>query len=110
ALKLVRALHTEFPALTYDFTAKIEHIVRHRELFPEFAATRCLFVVSAVESLSDVVLANLEKGHTRADVSVALDILRRAGITLRPSFVDRKSTRLNSSHGSISYAVFCLKK
>src|SRR5207245_6756065 len=25
-------------------------------------------------------------------------------------FQDRKSTRLNSSHGSISYAVFCLKK
>src|SRR5207245_5265342 len=25
-------------------------------------------------------------------------------------FADRKSTRLNSSHGSISYAVFCLKK
>src|SRR3989449_4507842 len=28
----------------------------------------------------------------------------------RPSFQDRKSTRLNSSHGYISYAVFCLKK
>src|SRR2546422_4725993 len=27
-----------------------------------------------------------------------------------PSFRDRKSTRLNSSHGYISYAVFCLKK
>src|SRR5207245_7936336 len=26
------------------------------------------------------------------------------------TFLDRKSTRLNSSHGSISYAVFCLKK
>src|SRR2546422_6179268 len=26
------------------------------------------------------------------------------------AFVDRKSTRLNSSHGYISYAVFCLKK
>src|SRR4051812_49891361 len=26
------------------------------------------------------------------------------------SYVDRKSTRLNSSHMSISYAVFCLKK
>src|SRR2546422_8077092 len=25
-------------------------------------------------------------------------------------FADRKSTRLNSSHGYISYAVFCLKK
>src|SRR2546429_3879610 len=27
-----------------------------------------------------------------------------------PSTLDRKSTRLNSSHGYISYAVFCLKK
>src|SRR3989449_6640498 len=32
--------------------------------------------------------------------------------TIRPSLIvkDRKSTRLNSSHGYISYAVFCLKK
>src|SRR2546422_5996325 len=28
----------------------------------------------------------------------------------RPTSGDRKSTRLNSSHGYISYAVFCLKK
>src|SRR3712207_8267324 len=27
-----------------------------------------------------------------------------------PTHVDRKSTRLNSSHANISYAVFCLKK
>src|SRR2546429_5502987 len=30
--------------------------------------------------------------------------------TYAPPKVDRKSTRLNSSHGYISYAVFCLKK
>src|SRR5438309_8247133 len=29
---------------------------------------------------------------------------------MKSSRVDRKSTRLNSSHSSISYAVFCLKK
>src|SRR2546429_3169495 len=29
---------------------------------------------------------------------------------LAPFLLDRKSTRLNSSHGYISYAVFCLKK
>src|SRR5207245_3695928 len=29
---------------------------------------------------------------------------------LSAGYEDRKSTRLNSSHGSISYAVFCLKK
>src|SRR5438067_10742523 len=34
--------------------------------------------------------------------------LRTAGE--RPFVTDRKSTRLNSSHVSISYAVFCLKK
>src|SRR5205085_11726207 len=34
---------------------------------------------------------------------------RLRGLT-RPASVDRKSTRLNSSHSQISYAVFCLKK
>src|SRR2546428_8244130 len=32
------------------------------------------------------------------------------GKTLRFAILDRKSTRLNSSHDQISYAVFCLKK
>src|SRR5438045_6279150 len=32
------------------------------------------------------------------------------GIPGRPGILDRKSTRLNSSHLGISYAVFCLKK
>jgi len=87
AVKLVHALHDEFPHVSYDFTAKIEHVLEQRRLFPAFGATGCAFVVSAVESLSDTVLAQLEKGHTRADVVVALDILRDAGIPLRPSFL-----------------------
>src|SRR5207302_5840771 len=42
-----------------------------------------------------------------------LDFLQELGITaiwLLPFYPDRKSTRLNSSHVKISYAVFCLKK
>src|SRR2546427_8669406 len=34
----------------------------------------------------------------------------RRPLALREHQVDRKSTRLNSSHSQISYAVFCLKK
>src|SRR3989337_4120855 len=34
----------------------------------------------------------------------------RDGLNRTVTHPDRKSTRLNSSHGSISYAVFCLKK
>src|SRR2546429_5537572 len=36
--------------------------------------------------------------------------LAHAGAQVFRMHVDRKSTRLNSSHGYISYAVFCLKK
>src|SRR5258708_11295355 len=35
---------------------------------------------------------------------------RRVGLFVCPLEVDRKSTRLNSSHQIISYAVFCLEK
>src|SRR2546422_1527859 len=37
-------------------------------------------------------------------------IVRELELAGRPGSLDRKSTRLNSSHGYISYAVFCLKK
>src|SRR3712207_7131970 len=36
--------------------------------------------------------------------------LAQAGVEALPVEEDRKSTRLNSSHANISYAVFCLKK
>jgi radical SAM superfamily enzyme YgiQ (UPF0313 family) len=87
SLKIIRALHTEFPALTFDFTAKIEHVLKHPEMFPELGASGCLFMVSAVESLSDRVLSVLEKNHTRADVEKALSIVHAAGIALRPTWV-----------------------
>jgi radical SAM superfamily enzyme YgiQ (UPF0313 family) len=87
SLKIVRALHAEFPDLTFDFTAKIEHVLKHPEVFPELGASGCLFMVSAVESLSDRVLTVLEKNHTRADVEKALKIVHAAGIALRPTWV-----------------------
>jgi len=87
SLAIVRAVHQEFPEVTFDFTAKIEHILKDRELFPELAASGCLFIVSAVESLSDEVLGYLHKGHGRQDVFEALGILRQAEIALRPSWV-----------------------
>src|SRR3712207_8801663 len=41
---------------------------------------------------------------------VALYFSRRSLIAIEEPEKDRKSTRLNSSHATISYAVFCLKK
>src|SRR5207245_10614193 len=49
--------------------------------------------------------------HQHVEALVARFPGEAAGVPgLRRAGVDRKSTRLNSSHGSISYAVFCLKK
>src|SRR3712207_8010310 len=47
----------------------------------------------------------------RAEIGEQAEILAQAQETcLRTGGIDRKSTRLNSSHANISYAVFCLKK
>src|SRR2546430_11839117 len=52
------------------------------------------------------------RGHARRTGRVALRAAAALGDALRgaPDREDRKSTRLNSSHSQISYAVFCLKK
>src|SRR3712207_8213829 len=41
--------------------------------------------------------------------ATAIEVLHTATL-IHDDIVDRKSTRLNSSHANISYAVFCLKK
>ena len=87
ALAIARRLHAEWPSLTFDFTAKVEHLLRHRDLLPELRGLGCTFVVSAVESLSDEVLRRLDKGHTAADVAALLDAMARAGIVLHPTLV-----------------------
>ncbi len=87
ALAVARAVHAEFPELTFDFTAKVEHLLRHRARLAELAGLGCIFIVSAVESVSDTVLAHLGKGHTRADVLEVTRLVRAAGIALRPTWV-----------------------
>jgi radical SAM superfamily enzyme YgiQ (UPF0313 family) len=87
ALAIARDLHARFPEITFDFTAKIEHLLRHRDRLGELATFGCVFIVSAVESLSDVVLRHLDKGHTRADVMTVLRAVRDTAIALRPTWV-----------------------
>src|SRR5688572_31770421 len=50
------------------------------------------------------------KSHRRHVIGPAASAPKRRFRPFRARFRDRKSTRLNSSHSQISYAVFCLKK
>lgn len=87
ALRVVRAVHTRFPDLWFDCTVKVEHILRHADVWPELAASGCLFVVSALESVNDETLTRLDKGHTAADAARAVDLLRTHDIAVRPSWL-----------------------
>ena len=87
SLRIVEEVHAAFPSLTYDATIKVEHLLEHREHLPALVRTGCLFVVSAVESVHDHVLAHLAKGHSASDVDTALGLTREAGLPLRPTFV-----------------------
>src|SRR3712207_7886326 len=70
-------------------------------------------------SLHDALPISIEIAARKGDFFVTKLLLERgadvrlktsAGSTLLHEAADRKSTRLNSSHANISYAVFCLKK
>jgi len=87
AIPLVEALHREFPALTYDATIKVEHLLKNAELLRTLRQTGCLFIISAVESLDDAILQKLQKGHTRTDFFRVVEECLRAGLTLQPTFV-----------------------
>jgi hypothetical protein len=87
AVRIVEALHQEWPDLTYDATIKVEHLLARRDLLPVLRDTGCLFVTSAVESFDDAILARLAKGHTQAGFREALDLMRAAGLCLSPTFL-----------------------
>ena len=87
AIPVVEALHDEFPELTYDVTIKVEHLLKHSDLLGTLKKTGCLFVVTAVESLDDLILEKLQKGHTRADFLRVVELFRQIGMNLQPTFV-----------------------
>jgi radical SAM superfamily enzyme YgiQ (UPF0313 family) len=87
AMDLVEEFHLEFPDVTYDVTIKVEHLRKHEAHLPKLKETGCLFVISAVEYLDDVVLCALDKGHTRADFLHVVRSFRELGMTLHPTFV-----------------------
>ena len=87
ALAIVEELHRRWPQLSYDVTIKVEHLLKHSNHLGTLRDTSCLFVTSAVESVDDVILAQLDKGHTRADFLAVVKLSREAGLALQPTFV-----------------------
>src|SRR3712207_7259203 len=64
----------------------------------------------AVTGLSDAVLLSHFRGPEAVASLRSIQPAAQLNQIVFYTFLDRKSTRLNSSHANISYAVFCLKK
>src|SRR5687768_17850785 len=81
-------------------------------LFPYTTLFRSLPVEQASQAVSDDQQRILADPHRPIRLETGqLEIVLHRGLCVQPvGWTDRKSTRLNSSHGYISYAVFCLKK
>ena len=87
SLDILRAAHAAHPDITYDVTVKVSHILQHRDLWAEMAASGVLFIVSAFESVDDFTLEILDKNHNVADMVEAISIVETAGIYLRPTWL-----------------------
>src|SRR3712207_8791951 len=77
-------------------------------LFPYTTLFRSLRLLDAVRGIGEIAAAILHVRIEEETVEVVADVVMMLDVLQRPR--DRKSTRLNSSHANISYAVFCLKK
>src|SRR5699024_11487173 len=65
---------------------------------------------TVVDMVSAIGIELLTEEQYRKLQSIEAFDLKTSSWVQTPPEIDRKSTRLNSSHVSISYAVFCLKK
>src|SRR3712207_8082748 len=80
-------------------------------LLGDLVDTNTAWLSARLATLGVGVYRHTTVGDNRVRIVGALgEAASRADLVITTGGLDRKSTRLNSSHANISYAVFCLKK
>ena len=75
SLRIVRAMNKKHAQISFDITAKVEHLLEYPDVLCELGELGCLFVVSAVETVDDRILKYLDKGKLDASLwSNALEL------------------------------------
>ena len=87
ALKILQALNSEHPEITYDSTIKVEHILKYPDYFKELKNLKMLFVISAFETTNDKVLNILKKNHTSSDLNNTVELSLSNNIDIRPTWM-----------------------
>src|SRR5437762_5934418 len=115
-----RGLETDLGGLALRFTGELEELARReaeragdqvRRELPDarvqVAHHRVVVAARVLHRLLDLAEARLQLREVLRGAQLRVGLGEREDL---PQGLDRKSTRLNSSHRCISYAVFCLKK
>ena len=87
SLAIIDELQRRHPAMSFDVTVKVEHLLEHAEVLPRLRDGGCLFITSAFESCDDRVLSHLAKGHTHVDLERVLALAERERLVIRPTWV-----------------------
>src|SRR3712207_8755197 len=82
----------------FPYTTLFRSMSEHLPITPQQIAEQSIAAAEAGASIIHLHARDPNDGRPTPDPAVFMQ------------FLDRKSTRLNSSHANISYAVFCLKK
>lgn len=86
-VRIMRRLHEEFPALTFDFTTRVDHIIEHEDAIKEMAGLGLRFITSALEFPTQKVLDIVAKEISVDDIELAIRKMRDCGVTLNPTFI-----------------------
>src|SRR3712207_737996 len=109
---LLKAREAEETARADDLLDQVRHLqTRALDILERAEETGDLRTALAAISQARGNLELLGKLAGELDERPVINVLvSTEWATIRTAMIDRKSTRLNSSHANISYAVFCLKK
>src|SRR5438270_6397429 len=94
-------------------TAAIREGVDRTKLYPLEEAVKMVKERAKAkfdETIEVAMNLGVDPRHADQMVRGIVNLPNGSGRSVRVAVLDRKSTRLNSSHSQISYAVFCLKK
>src|SRR2546430_9057210 len=111
---VVAAIIFEYSNGFHDAANAIATVVSTRVLTPRRAIAMAAFFNLTGALLGGAVASTIGKGLVDTNVvtmpTVLAAVVAAFVWNITTWWLDRKSTRLNSSHSQISYAVFCLKK
>ncbi|NKC14757.1 MAG: radical SAM protein [Gammaproteobacteria bacterium] len=85
---ILQELHERFPSLPFDITARVDNLVRRKDIIPKLKALGCVEITTALEFPKSSVLESLTKQVSVEQSELAIKLLRENDIAIKPTFIN----------------------